>query len=425
MKSTRPFSSGQPPKMSRNKTSPARELGGPAKPGPALGRPGQALEAGAPVDAPYDIGGASPLIELADDQSDLGPLRPSGQRANLRELSFGQMAKLVADLGEEEFRASQLMSWIYRKGAVRFDDMTDIKLATRARLARAASVDPGIRLLERHQDPDGTLRLLWGLADRLTMESVLINERDHLTLCVSTQVGCRMGCRFCRTATLGFKRDLTQGEIASQITEAKRLIKDGRLVTNVVLMGMGEPLDNLREVLGALNLMTSTKALSISGKRISVSTVGVVPSILRIADEWPGFPCGLTISLGAPVDELRSSLMPVNRRWPLSALKNALARFPLRHGRRLTIAYALLAGVNDSPDHAVELSRFLAGLKTKINLIPFNSWPGAPFTRSADSVAEEFKNVLVEKHHTVIVRRSNGESVNAACGQLVGRGLQG
>ncbi|MDR2456528.1 MAG: 23S rRNA (adenine(2503)-C(2))-methyltransferase RlmN [Deltaproteobacteria bacterium] len=364
-----------------------------------------------------------PLLELLERPPRLGPFRKVGNRIDLRGLSLENLAALVAELKEKPFRATQLSKWIHRKAVTRFDEMTDISLSTRGALSKLAHVDPAVRALEIHPSPDGAVRFLWGLRDELTVESVVIAERDHQTICVSTQVGCRMGCRFCRTATLGFKRNLSQSEILGQIIETKRLSKNPGSITNVVLMGMGEPLDNLGAVLPSLEIITSGSGLSFSAKRISVSTVGIIPSIEAIAKEEKKFNCGLTISLGAPDDSLRSSIMPANRLFPLAELKKTLQGFPLTRGRRLTIAYVLLAGVNDSPSQAAELSRFLTGLKTKINLIPFNPWPGAPYQRPDEAAVEAFKRVLIDKNYTVIVRRSSGHKVGAACGQLVAREL--
>jgi 23S rRNA (adenine2503-C2)-methyltransferase len=234
-----------------------------------------------------------------------------------------------------------------------------------------------------------------------------------------------MGCRFCRTATLGVRRQLGQAEILGQILQARPLIDSRLPLTNVVFMGMGEPLDNLRNLLSSLDILTSPEAMAFSPRRISVSTVGVAPAIRAISRLEARFPGGLTVSLGAPDDETRGSIIPANRRWPLAELKDALRGFPLVRGRRLTVAYVLLDGVNDSPAMAAGLSRFVTGLKTKINLIPFNPWPGAPFRRPDPGAVEAFRRVLVDKSHTVIVRRSNGLSVDAACGQLVGRHLPG
>jgi 23S rRNA (adenine2503-C2)-methyltransferase len=358
-------------------------------------------------------------FELLAKVPDLGPFAKIGAKGDLRNIPLPSLPQVMERLREKPYRSAQVAKWLYGKAAKGFSEMTDIGLKTRESLDALYHADPALRALEIHPSPDGAARLLWGLRDGLSVESVVISERDHLTLCVSTQVGCRMGCRFCRTATLGFKRQLAQSEILGQILETRRMAKNPELITNVVLMGMGEPLDNLGGVLPSLEVMTS--AMAISPKRISVSTVGVIPAIDKLAGLEKGFRCGLTISLGAPQDALRSSIMPSNRRWPLMELKKALQRFPLAKGRRLTIAYVLLAGVNDAPEQALELSRLLAGLKTKINLIPFNPWPGAPYSRPDDSVVEAFKQTLIDKNHTAIVRRSSGRAVSGACGQLVAR----
>jgi 23S rRNA (adenine2503-C2)-methyltransferase len=233
-----------------------------------------------------------------------------------------------------------------------------------------------------------------------------------------------MGCRFCRTATIGFKRNLTLGEIISQITMAKQLPNRVKLkgkkkrVTNIVFMGMGEPLDNPERVLASLDIMTSPKYLAIGQNRVSLSTVGVIPALKKLIEKG-GLHGGLTISLSSAKDEVRDQIMPINKVWPLGELKEVLTAFPLHRGDRISIAYVLLEGVNDSPQDAKDLSRFLTGLKTKINLIPFNPWPGAPFNRPSEKAIADFKSVLVEKFHTVLTRETRGDSINAACGLLV------
>jgi 23S rRNA (adenine2503-C2)-methyltransferase len=297
--------------------------------------------------------------------------------------------------------------------------MTDIAKATRARLAEVVDPKPLLRLKETAKSPDGSVKRLWATKDDLLVESVLIPEKDHATLCLSSQAGCRLGCRFCATGALGFKRDLTRGEILSQALLAKGQEPFEAKPTNLVFMGMGEPLLNLGAVLGALEILTSPKHLAISGRRVSISTVGIPAAIQRLGQSPLNF--GLTVSLGAPTNPLRDQLMPINREHPLEALKAALAAYPLRRGRRITVAYVLLKGVNDSQSEALALSRYLSGLKTKINLIPFNPWPGAPFERPGEEAIEKFRRTLAEKNHTVIVRWSKGLEVGAACGQLAGQ----
>lgn len=340
----------------------------------------------------------------------------SEPRPNLLDLSPAEMTNLCLELGEKSYRGRQLAGWIFRKGVDDFDLMTDISRSARLKLARAVELHH-LKPLEIVED-EGTRKILWELADGLNVESVLISERDHLTLCLSSQVGCALGCRFCRTGTLGLARDLTQGEILGQIIGAKKLVGEDGQLTNLVFMGMGEPLLNRVNVMRSLDVITDPDLMAMGKKHISLSTVGVVPELPFLAR---GPEIGLTISLSAPDDELRDRLMPVNKKYPMAELKKALAAWPLGHGRRVTIAYVLLDGVNDRPEQAAALSRWLTGLKVKINLIPFNPWPGSHFKAPSVEAVERFRQVLLGKNHTVIVRWSKGGGVLAACGQLAGR----
>lgn len=337
-------------------------------------------------------------------------------RPDLRNLSLDELADFMAGLGEKPFRARQVAKWLYQYGRTDFEDMTDLSKALRTRLADKAKISlPKLAAMQRSED--GTRKLLFELDDGQRIESVIIPERDHLTLCVSSQAGCAMGCRFCRTASLGFNRNLTQAEIVGQVLTAKAVAEEQEKLTNLVFMGMGEPLANRQNVVRALKILTEPGLTGISRRHISVSTVGLVPEIPKLGDE---IAIGLTVSLNAPNDQIRNRLMPVNRKYNMAQLHKALAAFPLPRGRRITIAYVLLAGVNDAPEHAVELSRFLHGLRVKINLIPFNPYPGADFDGPTDESLEKFQEILVAKNHTVIVRKSKGRDISAACGQLVG-----
>ena len=336
-------------------------------------------------------------------------------RLNLLDLTPEEISELCLSLGEKPYRARQLSAWLFRHGVDDFSLMTDIAKATRQKLEAAARIQP-LKILEAVEDEEAC-KILWELEDGHTVESVLINERDHFTLCVSSQVGCALGCRFCRTGTLGFTRNLSQGEIVGQLLGARKLAGPDRRITNLVFMGMGEPLLNRENVMKSLRIITDSDLLAVARKRISLSTVGVVPELPLLAQ---GPEVGLTISLSAPDDGLRDQIMPINKKYPLPVLKEALADWPLSHGRRITIAYVLLKTVNDRPEHALALSRFLTGLKVKINLIPFNPWPGAPFEAPAAAAVEAFKDILVKKRYTVIVRWSKGRKVAAACGQLSG-----
>ncbi len=338
-------------------------------------------------------------------------------KTDLRDLSAQEVQDLLVGLGEKPFRARQVLNWLYKQGAGSIDDMTDLSKALRARLAETASL--------RHMQPadletsqDGTRKMLFSLADGAQVESVLIPEDDHHTLCVSSQAGCRQGCRFCRTAALGFQRNLTPAEITGQVLTARAMSHEARPLTNLVFMGMGEPLDNLDNLCVALEHILGDHGLQMSQRRVTVSTVGLVD---RLAELGRRTPAALAVSLNAPDDELRSRLMPINRRFPLALLKEALLAYPLKPTRRITLEYVLLAGVNDQPEHARELARWLHGLKCKVNLIAFNAHSEAEFQRPDDATIERFQKILLDKHITALLRASRGSDISAACGQLAAK----
>ncbi|MDR1577944.1 MAG: 23S rRNA (adenine(2503)-C(2))-methyltransferase RlmN [Deltaproteobacteria bacterium] len=340
------------------------------------------------------------------------------EKKRLLDLSPEDLQELVVSLGEKPYRGEQLAVWLFRRGTERWASMTDISVASRDKLAAIADLGPILTPLEIAVASDGTRKILWSAPDQAKIESVLIPERDHLTLCISTQVGCQLKCRFCRTGEMGFARDLSQGEILGQILGVKKLLTPREKLTNIVFMGMGEPGLALEPVMGTLAILTSPRYLALSGRHISLSTAGVIPALKKLGES--GLDFGLTISLGAPTDELRDKIMPINRQYPLKDLKKALAAYPLRKGRRITIAYILLKNVNDSPAEALALSHYVTGLKTKINLIPFNPWPGAPFERPSDVTINNFWRILYDKRHTVMIRWSKGGEIAGACGQLAG-----
>ncbi len=332
---------------------------------------------------------------------------------NLLDMDAAGLVDFCVALGEKPYRGRQLAAWLFRRGAADFESMTDISKERRQKLAQAARLARP-RVLEAPEDEEAR-KILWELEDGLRVESVLIRETDHLTLCLSSQVGCALGCRFCRTGTMGFTRNLAVSEIVGQILGAREFVGPDEKLTNLVFMGMGEPLLNRENVVKSLGLITDPDLLALAKKHISLSTVGIVPELAALAR---GPEVGLTISLSAPTDELRNEIMPVNKKYPLGELKRALMDWPLRRGRRITIAYVLLKGVNDSLGEAAELSRFVRGLPVKFNLIPFNPWPNAPFEAPTCENVEKFKNFLAAKGHTVIVRWSKGGKLSAACGQL-------
>lgn len=338
---------------------------------------------------------------------------------DLKDLSIEELEALIAGLGKERYRARQIMKWLYRHRASSFDEMTDLAKELRAGLGRTARIS-SLQTVTVETSLDGTMKYLFGLSDGNQIESVLIPDNDRFTLCVSTQVGCAMGCRFCLTGRSGFARDLTAGEILSQIlgvteepdhTEGK--------VTNVVLMGMGEPLANYRNVTRALRIMTSDVGLGLSRRRITLSTAGLIPQMKRLFAE--GAQCRLAVSLNATTQEVRSYLMPVSRRYPLRSLLAVCRSLPLPPRERITFEYVLIRGVNDGEADATRLIQVLRGIRSKINLIPFNECPGIALQRSKDGDILQFQRILMEGGYTAILRESRGGDISAACGQLRGK----
>jgi 23S rRNA (adenine2503-C2)-methyltransferase len=339
------------------------------------------------------------------------------KKVPIKTLSLDELRETLVAMGLKAYRAGQIFSWIYQHGAVSFDEMTNIAKTERELLSAAFTITaPEVLLVERSSD--GTRKFLFGLADGHTVESVLIPDEDRQTLCISSQVGCRQACRFCLTAQSGFSRDLKANEIADQVLEISRILRreGARDITNIVLMGMGEPLANFEEVARALRTITSEKGLGISPRRVTVSTSGLVPQIEQLAAA--GLQVNLAVSLNASTDEVRDRIMPVNKRYPIRALMAACRHFPLAPRRRITIEYVLLKNVNDSPEDALRLAKLLKGIKCKVNLIPFNPFPGSGFQRPDDAAVRRFQQVLLDHHYTAPVRESRGQDISAACGQL-------
>jgi len=344
----------------------------------------------------------------------------SGQSTNtpdLRDLTAQQVQDLVVELGEKPYRARQVLRWLYKHAARDFSQMSDLSRDLRARLSRVSRLS-WLEPEKVQTSADGTRKFLHRLADGQAVESVLIPEEDHSTLCVSTQVGCRMGCRFCRTAGLGLKRNLTPAEITGQVLWGRSQAEPQRPLTNLVFMGMGEPLDNLGALLVSLEHILGEHGLQMSQRKVTVSTAGLVDKLPALA---AGTPAALAVSLNAPNDELRDRLMPVNRRWPLAELKKALMAYPLKPTRRITLEYVLLGGVNDSAAHAEELAKWVAGLRCKVNLIPHNPHEKSPFEPPEPRAVEAFQEALIARHVTALVRRPRGRDISAACGTLAAR----
>ena len=329
--------------------------------------------------------------------------------------------RLVAWLKEHDiaaYRAAQIMKWLYLRQCDDFALMTDIHKDIRALLKTYFTIDRlAVKTVETSRD--GSRKYLFQLSDGNYLESVLIPERNHYTLCISSQVGCAQGCRFCLTARGGFIRNLTMGEIIAQVRDVKNILNDGSPLTNIVLMGMGEPLANYKSVIRALNIITNNDyGLRFANRRVTLSTAGLVP---RLADLGNDSRVNLAVSLNATDDATRDYLMPINRTFPLDQLLEACRNYNLMPHRRITFEYILIKGINDSTEDAKRLARLLHTTKAKINLIPFNEHPGSPFKRPAQADIDRFQQILLQKHYTVIVRHSKGQDISAACGQLRGK----
>jgi 23S rRNA (adenine2503-C2)-methyltransferase len=339
---------------------------------------------------------------------------------DLRSLTPDELAARVTAAGEPAYRAEQVFRWLHGRGVGALDEMKNVPPALREALERDTPLAPlGIDTVQEARDGTRKLRLRTG--DDRAIESVLIPDekegRDKLTLCVSSQVGCALDCAFCATATLGFGRHLVPGEIVQQVYLATRLA--GRRPTNLVFMGMGEPMHNFDNVARALALLQHPWGAAFSPRRITVSTVGNVPGIQKLGALSPA--PNLAISLNATTDEVRDRLMPVNKRWPLTALLDAARTFPLSHGRRVTFEYVLLAGVNDTDADADRLPRLLRGIPTKVNLIPWNEFPGPAFARPSAERIRTFQERLRAGGLAVYIRTPRGDDIDAACGQLAAR----
>jgi 23S rRNA (adenine2503-C2)-methyltransferase len=335
------------------------------------------------------------------------------ERVNLKALSRDGLLRFAREAGLPRYRADQLLHWIYERYASDVAEITEFSKTLRTGLAGVAYIG-GLQLLSRQRSHDGTEKFLFSLEDGNAIESVLIVDGERLTLCISSQAGCAMGCRFCLTGKLGFIRDLQAHEIVDQVLSVSRMIRPGRRVTNIVLMGMGEPLANFDEVVEAL--WRISLFVGISKRRITLSTAGIVPRIASLAEKAPEV--NLAVSLNATTDVVRNKIMPVNRRYPLRSLLDACRRFPLSPRRRITFEYVLIDGINDSVDDARRLVRILRGIRCKVNLIPLNPPEGSDLMRPSDERVLSFQDILAGNNMTALIRESRGQDILAACGQL-------
>ena len=367
-------------------------------------------------------------------------------KTDLKSLTADQMQAFARTLGWPAYRAHQLLHWIYQKKVNHFSEMTNLSKADRETLKECASLSR-LKWVRHLCSADGTEKFLFRLHDDQEIEAVLIpgndrageNQSHRLTLCISTQVGCTLDCRFCLTGTMGLVRNLDAHEIVEQVLETQRFLLPSKLVgtddrdrsgsgggtssiatrhlTNIVLMGMGEPLANYREVMEALTRLTHPKMMGISPRRITLSTAGLVPQIKLLGNS--GLPIHLAISLNATTDAVREKIMPaVQRLYSLNELMAACRAYPLTHRQRLTFEYVLLQGVNDSEEDARRLVKLLGGIRCKVNLIPFNEFPGAPYRRPSDDAILHFQKLLTNKGQLAFIRSSRGRDILAACGQL-------
>jgi len=325
------------------------------------------------------------------------------------------MEELAQSLGAPRYRGRQLAGWIFTKGVTDFAAMTDLPKDFRAALAEQVGIDLP-ELERRTPSQDGSQKLIVRYADGVRVQAVLMPDGDRLTLCLSTQVGCGFACAFCYTGTMGLERNLSAGEIVAQVMAARHILNPGERITHLVYMGMGEPLANYSATVKSLRLLTDPLAFAFSPRRITVSTVGLVSGIERLAKE--NLKVNLAISLHATSNEIRDRIMPVNRGFAIEELLAACRRFPLPFRQRMTFEYVLLNDVNDSVEDARRLVRLLKGIRGKINLIPFNDWEGSGFTRPPLQRILAFQAVLLEQGITATIRWSKGEDIGAACGQL-------
>ncbi|MBW1817757.1 MAG: 23S rRNA (adenine(2503)-C(2))-methyltransferase RlmN [Deltaproteobacteria bacterium] len=337
-------------------------------------------------------------------------------KTDLKGLDARETEQWAADLGLDAYRGRQIRQWLFKRLSASWDEMTNLPKSLRSALRDQALLTP-LSLKEILTSEDGTRKLLFGTLDGLLIESVLIPERDHFTLCISSQAGCAMGCRFCLTAKQGFKRNLSASEIVEQVIQCRRGLDAPDRLTNIVFMGMGEPLANYHAVVKAIGNLTGDDGLNFSHRRVTLSTCGLVPEIKRLGEEVT---VNMAVSLNAADDKTRSLLMPVNRKYPLNPLLRACREFPLPNRRMITFEYILIDGVNDRDRDAETLCGRLSGLRAKINLIRFNPHAGTEFKPSSPERVLRFQEILIGRHFTAIIRKSKGRDIMAACGQLSG-----
>ena len=339
----------------------------------------------------------------------------SAPRIDLKGMPLEELEAFFSQWGKERYRARQVSRWIYGKLVDNFDVMTDLSREFRAMLSLSCRVSspPAERI---DVSSDGTEKALFRLEDGAAVESVLIPDEERRTLCISSQAGCALGCVFCATAAMGFHRDMLSSEIVHQVCFfSRRLAQRGEKLSNIVFMGMGEPLLNLPQVSRVIDILLSQYGFGFSGKRVTVSTAGIVPEMLELARKYP---VSFAVSLNASRDDQRSLLMPINRKHRLKEIVAAMRKIPLQSGRKATVEYVLLAQVNDAPEDAAALARLLKGARIKVNLIPYNEQRSSSFRSPGNEVIERFRDILLAEGIQAIIRERRGADIAAACGQL-------
>lgn len=335
------------------------------------------------------------------------------EKIDLRSFTQAHLTEYIEEIGQPAYRARQLFSWLYKPGIISFSQMTDLSKDLRAVLEEKAYFS-SLKPIREEKSRDGAIKYGFELQDGTMIESVLIPEEERLTLCVSSQAGCAMGCRFCLTGSMGFKRNLTPAEIVNQVLAARERTDQ---INNLVFMGMGEPLANFNNLLTALAVLQDQRGLNFSDRRITVSTSGIVPKIRELGEKSK---VNLAVSLHAVDDATRSSLMPINATYPVDTLLEACRQFPLPKRKRIMFEYILLKDINDSAEDAKQLAKKLRNIRCKINLLPYNECPTLPYKRPSEERVTIFQKILWEAGYTVIVRSSRGDDISAACGQLAG-----
>ncbi|MFC1748219.1 23S rRNA (adenine(2503)-C(2))-methyltransferase RlmN [Pseudomonadota bacterium] len=344
-------------------------------------------------------------------------------KVNLLGLDRAGLEAFFAELGEKAFRASQMLKWIHQFGVDDFDEMTNISKKLRDQLKENAEIRAPEVVLDQGS-ADGTHKWVLRMDSGNNIETVFIPDGERGTLCVSSQVGCALECSFCSTARQGFNRNLSSAEIVGQLRAAYQFFnathREERIITNVVLMGMGEPLLNFENVVSAMNIMMDDDSYGLSKRRVTLSTSGIVPAMYRLAEVTD---VALAVSLHAPTDELRNKLVPVNQKYPIKELMEACKHYVQAGAgkRKITFEYVMLDGVNDTPEHARQLVKILKGVPCKMNLIPFNPFPESEYKRSSQSAIQRFWEILMAAGVTTVTRRTRGDDIDAACGQLVGK----